>query len=286
MDTDDGPVFHYRRPEGVTYTTSYGVTDLHMHMIGNRTLNAFVRPEGDVDILIRDPGFLWLTRDPQRRTHLTDGAAVTLPDGSRIAIPSAANGTTYASEAEFGLGFVRFAPTYFKVDDAEIEVQRKLEVPHLDIQDIFASTTFVNHSDQTVTFQFDERWIASQIPMLPGLTSESSFDDRAEFRDKTEFMQWVSGSTVWVKPTGSAAPKSAPADLSYYPPLRLAAQSPDGAAIGTSGAIQLPAPMTLQWNLTLAPGESRVIEASFGTGIQSFGRVGCSNAVSVPWPGK
>lgn len=99
MDSAKGPVFQYVRPEGVTYTTSYGASDLHMHLIGNRRLNAFVRPEGEVDILIRDPGLLWLTRDPQRSAHLTDGAGVILADGSRIAIPSAANGTSYPNRS-------------------------------------------------------------------------------------------------------------------------------------------------------------------------------------------
>lgn len=81
MEAAAGPVFSYARPEGVTYTTSYGVTDLHMHLIGNRSLNAFVRPEGGADVIIRDPGLLWLTRDPTRQAHLADGSAVVLADG-------------------------------------------------------------------------------------------------------------------------------------------------------------------------------------------------------------
>ena len=84
MDSALGPVFNYTRPEGVTYTTSYGTSDLHMHLIGNQSLNAFVRPEGGADIIIRDPGLLWLTRDPIRQAHLADGAAVVLPDGQLL----------------------------------------------------------------------------------------------------------------------------------------------------------------------------------------------------------
>jgi hypothetical protein len=130
MDSALGPVFNYTRPEGVTYTTSYGTSDLHMHLIGNQSLNAFVRPEGGADIIIRDPGLLWLTRDPIRQAHLADGAAVVLPDGQRIAIPSAGVGTTYTTEAEFGLGFVRFAPTQVRSGSVELEIGHRKFKPH------------------------------------------------------------------------------------------------------------------------------------------------------------
>ena len=127
MDSALGPVFNYTRPEGVTYTTSYGTSDLHMHLIGNQSLNAFVRPEGGADIIIRDPGLMWLTRDPIRQAHLADGAAVVLPDGQRIAIPSAGVGATSTTEAEFGLGFVRFAPTQVRSGSVELEITRTLQ---------------------------------------------------------------------------------------------------------------------------------------------------------------
>ncbi len=275
--TDEGPVFHYRRPEGVTYTTSYGATDLHMHMIGNRRLNAFVRPEGDVDILIRDPGLLWLTRDPQRSAHMTQGAGVILPDGSRIAIPSASNGTSYPTEAEFGLGFIRFAPTAVQIGPSEVQVERQLAAAADDVQALIATTVLTNRSDAAVTLQFEERWTASLIPMLYGLTAESAFDDRAEFRDKTEFAQLVSAAQVSVYPSQPQTPRHAPADLSYYPTLTLAALTAGAETQGDSGQLTLPSPMALRWQLTLAPGASQTLQASFGTTVPASARSELTN---------
>ena len=267
MDSALGPVFNYTRPEGVTYTTSYGTSDLHMHLIGNQSLNAFVRPEGGADIIIRDPGLLWLTRDPIRQAHLADGSAVVLPDGQRIAIPSAGLGATYTTEAEFGLGFVRFAPTQVRSGSVELEITRTLHAPDSDEQALVATTTLRNMSDASVTVEFEERWSAAMIPMLYGLTNESAFDDRAEFRDATDFARTVDATSQQIVPAVARAPRTAPADLGYYPPLILAALTTGGTPVETAGDVHLPTPMTLRWQLTLQPGASQTVAASFGTTI-------------------